>query len=293
MPLLPVYIQDLISRMLTVDPSERITIKEIKEHPAFKMGLPDGYIIPAPLPIPSISDPIDFSKVPAALLDVLKAIGYRGDDEIKREFENSESSPAKLFYWMFFRLSSPVDLPWDIALTGPVEQEDSDPAALIDIEDSEDDFLMPPESVEIGTPSPGGHDEFFRKRRGAMVSPGGSFMQSLAKMADWSQIPDSDVKEEQPFVELRVPMVRLVLTMQRFFLKQDFQCFFTSDVSMIVRKSQSGLCLKAVFKFETLEYVEMILSFIDGKQADFEQCILDVQEVVEESVNLYQDEMDE
>ena len=112
MPNLPLEIQDLISRLLTVDPNDRITISGIKSHPAFHYGLPTLYKVPTPLPLPFIDGPIDIESVDPTLYQILQSIGYKSESDIKLELTKPGQQMAKVFYSMFIRLVSLHSLPW-------------------------------------------------------------------------------------------------------------------------------------------------------------------------------------
>jgi BR serine/threonine kinase len=76
MPELPAEIQNLISAMLTLDPKSRFRIAEIKEHEAFRLGLVSpNYVLPSPLPIPQLPDPMDRSCIDESIIRLLSAIG--------------------------------------------------------------------------------------------------------------------------------------------------------------------------------------------------------------------------
>jgi BR serine/threonine kinase len=45
-------VQDLLYKILVMDPTKRISIDGIKRHSAFIFGLPDGYVLPEPLAPP-------------------------------------------------------------------------------------------------------------------------------------------------------------------------------------------------------------------------------------------------
>jgi hypothetical protein len=98
--LLPDPLKDLIARILITDPSARITIPEMKRHPGFLYGLPDGYTIPTPFPLPSITVPID-APIDPEFFVTLQAIGYTDDDEIISELLSTEPTRAKVFFQMY------------------------------------------------------------------------------------------------------------------------------------------------------------------------------------------------
>jgi BR serine/threonine kinase len=106
-------IQSLISAMLTVDTTARITLEQIKQHPAFRIGLLDPtYVLPTPLPIPVLVDPIPIVSVAPPVLKLLEQIGFSGDDELQTELESPGPSMAKVFHHMLTSRHSLGDLPW-------------------------------------------------------------------------------------------------------------------------------------------------------------------------------------
>ena len=113
MPSLPSDVQDLIRRMLTVDPNKRITISEIKQHPCFHRNLPAGYVIPNPLPFPAVSSPISISDLSPTEVSVLGKIGFSNLSELKSELECPENTMAKVFVHMLTSNCDLEQLPWD------------------------------------------------------------------------------------------------------------------------------------------------------------------------------------
>jgi BR serine/threonine kinase len=105
-------IQDLIYKILVVDPGRRISLDQIKQHPAFLRGLPDGYVLPAPLPLPQISGRIDPSSIQPQMLKVLRQIGYSSDDELFADLNAPGHTMAKVFHYMLTRTVDRASLPW-------------------------------------------------------------------------------------------------------------------------------------------------------------------------------------
>jgi BR serine/threonine kinase len=98
--ILPDVLKDLITKILVVKPKDRISMADIKVHPGFLFGLPQGYEVPRPFPPPVITEPISEAVDPQFLL-TLRAIGYTDDDEIIRELVASEPTRAKMFLQLF------------------------------------------------------------------------------------------------------------------------------------------------------------------------------------------------
>jgi BR serine/threonine kinase len=109
----PAEIQDLINGMLTVDPVARLTITQIKEHPAFRIGLVSiNYRLPVAVPLPSVNAPLDVAALDPAIFSILKSIGFIGDDELVAEFTKVGTTMAKVFYTMLTTRTYDM-FPWD------------------------------------------------------------------------------------------------------------------------------------------------------------------------------------
>jgi BR serine/threonine kinase len=87
--------------MLTVDVTARITIEQIKHHSAFRIALADPtYILPEPLPMPVVVQPIEMAAIPPPVFHVLEQVGFSSDDELRTELESPGPSMAKVFHHM-------------------------------------------------------------------------------------------------------------------------------------------------------------------------------------------------
>jgi serine/threonine protein kinase len=132
MPDFPPDVRNLISAMITVDPHTRISLDQIKQHAAFRIGyVSPGYVLPTPLPLGVASSPIDFRSLPPHELIVLSQIGF-SEEELRRAFESPAASMAKVFHHMLTTRDSPADVVWDLA-----KQPD-------------DEALAPPDNPTVG-----------------------------------------------------------------------------------------------------------------------------------------------
>ena len=111
MPNFPDEIKDLISRMLCVEADKRITIEQIKTHPAFKLLLPPDYVFPAPVPAPNIIESIDPAMLSPSIVAVLQQIGFK-DDDLRDQLMAEHSTMAKTFLFLMLRRLSFDSLPW-------------------------------------------------------------------------------------------------------------------------------------------------------------------------------------
>ena len=109
---LPFCLKDLIRRMLVVDPQLRITVQEIKNHQALRIGLPEDYILPSPLPLASLSEPIPLSLADQSILPALQQIGFADTSELVEMLSSDVPNMAKIFYVMLSQPFDPQKLDW-------------------------------------------------------------------------------------------------------------------------------------------------------------------------------------
>lgn len=115
-------IDDLISKILVADPNERLSIEQIKNHPAFLKYLPDGYVLPKPLPLPNIEEPINPDLVDKRVIQILLEIGYKNIEELKLDFLSNERTMAKIFYFILKQQNNQYLMKWK----GNQEQNECD-----------------------------------------------------------------------------------------------------------------------------------------------------------------------
>jgi BR serine/threonine kinase len=115
-------IQDMISRMICVDPAARIKMAQLKQHPAFRMFLPASYIVSSPIPSRPIEGPIEVATVRRDVKEALERLGV-GDEELRTSLASSESNLVKIFVAMITRKSRLDELPWSESLTSVVSME--------------------------------------------------------------------------------------------------------------------------------------------------------------------------
>jgi BR serine/threonine kinase len=254
MPDFPPAIQNLVSLMLTVDPSQRITIADIKAHEAFRIGLVSpAYALPTPLPLPLMVDPIDPRVLDAGTVAVLRGIGFASDEEIAEEFAMVGASMGKVFYSMLCA-RSPESYPW--------EAEGSAVSPLAEA------FL---ESPEVGFANPA-VDSFGRGkvRRGPGSIPGSPY--SLAERAPWADVSSSiagEMKADvvQPCVGIVMPLDALLFKMQGMLTAIGFQWFHPDDFTIAARAGDRQTYLVVKVSRESPESLRMDLFFTQTTHA--------------------------
>lgn len=221
-PFLP-EIQDLISRMLAVDPTKRITIDQIKEHPGFKLGFPKNYLVPSPLPLPSLPDPIPVDRIDAKVFSVLTHLGYSDERDVKAELESSESNMAKVFYHMMTSTMSVEILPWE-------------GETLEGMHPSEDNFMVEDNAPVVFTSS----DPFHRERITQALSLGSpdlySFVEREAAWPEPVDAAESGVPDGRTVIgKVGVSLEKVAAGIQQLLANHSYPYFYPNDATIITR----------------------------------------------------------
>ena len=256
---LPRPIQDLIGRMLIINPPDRITIDQIKQHPAFRFGLPTEYIVPTPLPIPSILEPIDITTLDPSVLTTLIEIGF-DKDQLQQEFAQLGHSMAKVFYSMLTTNLTLESLPW---VTPVIEQHPSEV------------YMQSPQSSLSFGISP----EFLPES-----NPIGSDIFSVTERAQWAAVPQNEYQCEviQPCYGIHVPLETLMTELQGLLVMQHFQWFHPDDLTLISRRAEDMMYLIVRVERDQ-ELLNMNLFFSQGTQMGI-QSLLDLIKAMLQSI---------
>jgi BR serine/threonine kinase len=209
--------------MLCLDPSMRITIPQIKAHPCFRLHIPPEYIFPSPLPVPSFHAPIDFATISPDVLDVLRRIGYRDDQELREDFSAACQTMAKVFYFMLTSQISIEQLSWDESV------------ATVD-----DEAIMMGPVERAFTLS--GNDPFHRHQYGEPQSVE-SLASSAALTAEWA-LGDAPaaVFEQVHVITARGRGLTQAMTVLQGLMRQlDLQWFHPDDETIFCRRAAQGL----------------------------------------------------
>jgi BR serine/threonine kinase len=244
-------IQDLIYKILTVDPEKRITIEAIKNHPAFTKDLPPDYVLPTPLPLPSLRAPVDISSIQPKMLVVLRQIGYQNDEEVAEELMSEGPSMAKVFHFMLTRVADRSFLPWPGR--PPVEMAEGD---------------------MLDSPGPDGEQDLL---------PLSAFEScySLAKKADWS-IGDAVqilYEQEETIKHIKMGMIGLMFTLQCVMNDLQFDWFHPDDVTLIVR-TRDGEDVTCIGEFAEGDEMLLRVQMAKGSPASFKIIIARIKRVL-------------
>jgi BR serine/threonine kinase len=213
MPDFPPPIKELIQRMLEVEPSKRITIAQIKESEAFREGFPEGYVLPSPLPIPQLTNPIDPATLKKSTLDTMCKLGYENKSELFADLLSTEHNMAKVFV-VNLTEGVPLDsLPWKFGERDGNEELPADNSQ----------FMFQ------GTPawdSPG-VGRALAKLSGSVI--GGSMVEPLLGADD----PEAATATRQ--IEVHVRLERLMFALQDFLDRSGLAWFHPHEKRLIAR----------------------------------------------------------
>ncbi|KAH0790216.1 CAMK family protein kinase [Histomonas meleagridis] len=268
-------IQDLISQMLTVDVNHRIKIDQIKTHPAFLMDLPSTYTVPTPLPIISMSEPIDSSLIDKTIINILRCIGYNSDEEAMKELLCSGHTSAKVFYQMYKRNESLDSLPWS---------DDEDVPADYGIQPESGVFLMSPR--QFG-PLHATSDQFHRRTQVGSI---GSFQspQSLAQRPNWAGdfSPYTAVNYEQRLTDIELRPEELMDLFQNLLNRLHFRWFHPDDLCLIARQLVPDLLVTITASFEAMNMLQVVVSLVHGEIDTFDLLITEMGKAIDERLQI-------
>jgi len=258
----PAIIQDLIARMLTVDVTSRITIQEIKNHPAFHIDLPEDYIIPKPLPLPYVGDPIDPESVEKTVLISLRHLGYKTDDDIYQELSSPANTMAKLFNCMLTSKINIESLPW---------AELSNEQEFIE-KISQEAFLMDPKPT-VSSFSLQGRDNFFRRPK--VPSAGSPDYFSLAQKVSWADEASVEEFQSEHVFDFVTGKLEYVITqLQKRFKADGVLFFYPNDLTLITHVPNDNSYSIIFFEYAESSEIKIILRQIQGTITGFQYMIM-------------------
>ena len=273
MPDFPPEIQDLISRMLQVDPQKRITLSEIKAHDAFRWDLPKFYTFPSPLPLPVVLEPIDPATLEPETMDVLRQLGF-DENELEDELRSNEQNMAKAFVYMLTKTVSFDSLPWNFEESGTQGIQDS----IVDHE-----LVLGSNGMfgGLGSASIDNTSPFYRKRA--------SHELSLNSMEECSIIERSLLSEEAPTyacnstreIEVLVGLEPLMTALQDFLTREHFAWFYPDETKLMARRSDEAMDVLLQTEVDITKQLKLKISLPKGNQDEFEDLVARIETEVE------------
>lgn len=270
MPDLEFVLQDLISKILNVDPAKRLTLDEVKEHPAFRIGLPDNYIIPTPLPVPLIEEPMEIYDIDPRVISILTQIGYDDMDELIQDLESHEHKMVKSFCRLLSKKTSIEELPWPSI----VNSEKKDQIVPDDL------FKMPPQTPMIGTNFTVS-DPFKRlnKHKGKRISSIG--INSNAVRADWD-VEDSELAFNviQAFLGIVLTPEKLMIEIQNYCKDSGYEWFFPNEYCLMCHNPDVSTFIVAEIQRECEYSIKLTVYLVNGSTNAYNLFINDMSEKI-------------
>jgi hypothetical protein len=245
MPDFPDAVQDLLRRLLAVDPAQPIGIERIKRHPAFRLGLPKNYTCPSPLPLPAVSAPIEPADLDPELKQIFFGVGYTSEAELREDLRSPESTMAKAFCVLLSDHGSFDALPW------PTEEEDAQMC---------DDIHQAPlilSAAELCFP-----DNVF--------SGGSSY--SLAETARWDPVAfreTHEAKNASSVHDIALPLEHVVAEVQASLNRAGFDWFYPNDFLIVARNQRQKIDLILNAEYQADAAVAITVHLIKGDAMEF------------------------
>jgi hypothetical protein len=254
--------------MLCVNVTQRIPMRNRKEHPVFRPGLPERYIVPLPLPLPHLLEPVSPDEIGDRVRQVLTSIGYESNEDIGHELTITGHTAAKVFFRMLWQLQKWDELPWN-----------DDQGANEGLDEA---FLLSPRLIaqrdaDLSDP--------LNRQKAEIGSLGNDPVRSLAQRPDWVPLdlaarPDEYVHELRQ-IDLTLPA--LMAELQDLMTQNGFQWFHPNDARLIVRapqtrviatidvenQSQDWLCLGVVRRMGQANDFDRLLAMITERIGPF------------------------
>jgi BR serine/threonine kinase len=256
MPDFPDAVRDLISKLLTVDPKQRIKLERIKRHAAFRIGIPRGYCFPAPLPLPSISDPIDPSQLDEPLLNLLFHVGYKTEKELYDDLRSTKTTTAKSFCVLLSSKATIDGLPW------PESNGLEMPSA------ASLDFLVVPEDDDVTLG--------FERRDSLSPQLGESSVYSLAERAVWDPVCTPGFGETETVSCIRdlcSPLEEVMETVQAVLAGIGYDWFYPHDSLLIARNQASGSDVTVNVEYGAPTGMKLVVRLLRGDAMEFNAIV--------------------
>jgi BR serine/threonine kinase len=247
MPQFPDDVKDLVQRLLDVNPATRITLPRIKSHSAFRRDLPELYIVPSPLPIPTFSEPIDPGTLGKDVVDVLHQLGYEKDGDLFAELRAMGHTMAKVFVMILTNQLSFDTIPWHL---DGVAEENADSFMFAGPKDYAD----------------------WAERRGVGYSLD-SFSNSVIERTLIADDLPSRLCSSAQEIEVFVPLESLMTALQHFLNEHKIAWFHPDEWKIIARTSGEPMVIEFSAEFELTSQLKLIVSLPQGNPADFDAFI--------------------
>jgi BR serine/threonine kinase len=255
MPQFPDRVKDLIRGMLTLDPTKRFTIAQIKAHECFRGDIMQEYVFPTPLPISSFNEPIPEDQLTDEVFDTLLKIGYPSKESLKEELTKSQPSISKVFFHMITSRLAIEQIDWSASVSSLTTTYGAEDSYLIDVPTRQAFAVM-------------GSDPFHRHAYGPKSHSDEPM--SLAKKVDWAlpEKEDAEVEQTHTLDCSSIPLTYVMLSVQRAVRQLGMQWFHPDDFSIICRHVEMGIYVSTNVFIEN-STLQLSLQLLNGTPQAF------------------------
>lgn len=229
MPQFPTRVKDLIRGMLTIDPTKRISIAQIKAHECFRGDINPEYVFPTPLPLSSYNIPIPTERITQEVIETLLKIGYPDADDLMEELTNPQPAISKIFFHLCTSRLALDQIDWSQSASGVASHNLTDNALIV--EPANQAFQIV------------GSEMFHRHALLAQPASHRGEPMSYAKKAEWD-LPEPENIEYEHVNNIDVtgmPLVYTMLAVQRTVRALGMQWFHPDDFTIICRHLDMGI----------------------------------------------------
>ncbi|KAH0787247.1 CAMK family protein kinase [Histomonas meleagridis] len=263
-------VQDLIRRMLTVDVTQRITLDEIVQHPAFRIGLMPSYIPPSPIPFPKFFRAIDVNNIPPAIIEILSQIGISGND-LYNDLQSTENNMTKVFVVMLTNQFIDLDqLPWECAYSGY-------PVPLIN------STVNTPISISSDPSVSTSSNTLFRQNPKKPIQSQSLEMYSFAQASDFNIIRETNVNEYLDSYTINtagISVWSIFGSIQLLLADKEVQWFHPDPLTMYIRTMDTLFYVSINAKFTTPSDVSLRLLLHKGDTEMFQSLGIQIEKTL-------------
>ena len=269
-------LKDLIQKILVVDPKKRITIDQIKAHPAFHIDLPKDYILPKPFPLPQLSDPIQISENDAEAINCLKQVGFHDMDELMSLLQAPSPNMAKVFFFMLTQRQNVDNIPWDKAISAEAI------AATHENENNNDIPSLPRMgSITLYEHQFGGFNSPGIDFINPLPSSSASLCESFENAQQWlgGNITQTNI-EEHVIQHINTNATEIMSILQTFLLTRNFDFFHPDYEQLVAKNKQNNLCITLNADYENEAQMELSIQFNSGPTELFNSFVNQIMNLI-------------
>ena len=279
-------IKDLISKMLKVEPSERITLDQIKMHPAFVYNFPQDYIVPKPLPLIDPEQPINIESLDPSILSALSQVGFSDYDELKQELISNENNIEKALTRILIQNFSFDSMAWS---DEPNENEfSSSSCQCINLNPNYNinkDFIE--DSLEYNFSN---NNLSISKREGNESSESFySFSEDSLWFSEMNSLPENSEHITHSFISNIPFSLELIFKeVQQFLNHSNFKWFYPNEFLIIGQNKIQGLQITILGSYTNNDNLDVNLEvkLIKGVPEDFQVFANQLIEIIKNLPNI-------